>query len=305
MELYQLRSFVAIVEAGKLTLAAEKLHISQPALSAQIRALEEELDVVLFERKPSGMALTPAGKTILKSVHKVLLAARAVHAEARLIKGDVTGTARIGTIIDPAFIRLGELMGEAVKRYPKLHLELHQEVTGVAMERVAAGVLDASFYYGDVNNVDIAGLPLRDMAYRVAAPAAWCNRLRAADWVEIAAMPWIIPPPISSHHKLVWDLLREHHVEATNIVEADQEAVISSLVVAGLGIALMREDVALEKQAAGEVCLWGDVRLTTTLWFIYQRERRNDPVIRALLSVQEKLWDLQPDGMNERLATKL
>ena len=80
------------------------------------------------------------------------------------------------------------------------------------------------------------------------------------------------------------------------MVEADQEAVISSLVVSGLGIALMREDMALEKVASGEVCLWKDIRLLTTLWFIYRRERQHDPVIRALLSVQEELWDLRRDA---------
>ena len=65
MELYQLRSFVAVAEAGHLTRAADRLHISQPAVSAQIKALEEELEVELFQRRSSGMALTAAGKRLL------------------------------------------------------------------------------------------------------------------------------------------------------------------------------------------------------------------------------------------------
>ncbi|MEQ1515717.1 MAG: LysR family transcriptional regulator [Usitatibacteraceae bacterium] len=296
MELYQLRSFVAIVEAGQLTRAAEKLHVSQPALSAQLRALEEELDLPLFERKPSGMVLTAAGKKILKAANKVLAAASALQNEARLIKGKVAGKVSIGTLSDPDFIRLGEFMNEAVARFPLLQLELHQEVTGVAMERVAAGELDASFYYGDISNQDIAGLPLRDMIYRVTGPAEWRDRIEGAGWDEIAALPWIIPPPISSHHKLVRTMLHEHGVDVGNVVEADHETVVSSLVVSGLGLALMREDRAMARVAEGKVCIWNDVRINTTLWFIYQRERRNDPVIRALLSVQEKLWDMQSEN---------
>jgi DNA-binding transcriptional LysR family regulator len=296
MELYQLRSFVAIAENGQLTRAAEKLHISQPAVSAQLRALEDTLDIALFERTPTGMVLTAAGKKILKAANRVLAAASALQNEARTIKGKVAGRASIGTLSDPEYVRLGEFMNETVARFPLLQLDLHQEVTGVALEMVAAGELDASYYYGEISNPLIAGLPLRDMTYCVAAPADWCERLKTAGWSEVAAMPWIIPPPISSHHKLVMALLHEHGVDATNVVEADQEAVIASLVVSGLGLALMREDLAMEKVAAGEVCVWNEVRIKTTLWFIYLRERRNDPVIRALLSVQEKLWDMQRES---------
>ena len=78
MELYQLRSFAAVAELGHLTRAAEKLHISQPALSAQIKALEDELGVALFERVSSGMVLTSAGRKLLPEAQKVVAAAQVV-----------------------------------------------------------------------------------------------------------------------------------------------------------------------------------------------------------------------------------
>ena len=73
-------------------------------------------------------------------------------------------------------------------------------------------------------------------------------------------------------------------------MEADQEAVIASLVVSGVGITLMREDVAFDKAAAGEICLWKDEQIDTMLWFITQRQRENDPVIHALNELQRDLW---------------
>src|SRR5260370_20757109 len=79
MELYQLRSFTAVAELGHLTRAAEKLHVSQPAMSAQIKALEDELGVALFERVPTGMILTAAGRPLLPQAAKVLAAADAPH----------------------------------------------------------------------------------------------------------------------------------------------------------------------------------------------------------------------------------
>ncbi len=292
MELYQLRSFAAIAETGQLTRAAEKLHVSQPAVSAQLKALEEELEFALFERTPNGMVLTAAGKRLLADADKVLAAAQNLQNHARALKGEVAGKARIGTLSDPEFIRVGDFIGMATTRHPLLELELHQGVTGEVLERVRDGLLDASFYYGDLKFPSIAGIALREIVYRVAAPAAWCERLQGADWNEIASQPWIIPPLISTHNELAYALLRKHGVEPARVVEADQEAVVDSLVTSGVGIALMREDVALQKEAAGEICLWGDIRMPTTLWFIYLREREEDPALRALLEVEKEIWGL-------------
>ncbi|MBL8519621.1 MAG: LysR family transcriptional regulator [Betaproteobacteria bacterium] len=296
MELYQLRGFAAIVESGHLTRAAERLHLSQPALSAQLKALEEELGVRLFDRTPGGMVLTAAGKRVLKSANRVLNAAKALKAEARLLRGDLVGRARIGTLSDPAAIRLGEFTALAVERHPSLQIELHQEVTGVALESVARGDLDASFFYGDIDRPDVTGVPLREFVYRVAGPAEWATKMSLAGWNEIAEMPWIVTPPISSHHRLVQRLLQQHGVEPTTTVEADQETVISSLVESGLGIAMMREDVALQKVAAGTVYLWKDVNIRTTLWFIHQRARQDDAILRALLDIQREMWLIDSDA---------
>src|SRR5438046_353239 len=199
MELNRLKSFAVVAETGHLTRAAEKLHISQPALSAQIRALEDELDLTLFERKSTGMTLTAAGRRLLDEAGKIL----------------------------------------------------------------------------------------------AAAPAAWRERIEQAGWPEIADLPWIMPPPVSSHNQFAAALFREHGVEAKRLIGADDEAVVSSLVTSGAGVALMREEVALQKAQAGEVCLWQDTRIGTTLRFVYLRSREHDPLIRALLDVVKETWQLR------------
>ena len=73
-------------------------------------------------------------------------------------------------------------------------------------------------------------------------------------------------------------------------VEADNEMVISALVIGGVGVALMREDLARAAEAAGQVCLWNQARLATELRFVYRAERQHDPVIQGLLQVLAELW---------------
>ncbi len=300
MELYQLRSFVAVASFGHLTRAAERLHLSQPALSAQIKALEEEFGLELFERKPSGMVPTAAGRRLVTEAEKLLSAALAFRNEARAIQGELAGVARVGTVSDPEFIRIGEFLSSTVERYPLVELQFHHEVSGAAFENVRDGVLDASFYYGDLSHSSVAGLELREITYRIVGPAAWEARLAAVDWKDIASEPWIMTPPISTHFQLANALFEHHGVGPAKVVEADDEVVTASLVVSGLGMALMREDLAFEKARAGQIFLWRDVRLTTKLQFVYLREREQDPVIRAMLDVLTDVWDRRPAKQQRR-----
>ena len=293
MELYQLRSFAAVAELGHLTRAAEKLHISQPALSAQIKALEDELGVALFDRTPSGMALTAAGQRLLPEATKVVTAAGALTSHAKAFAGETTGRASVGTLADPQFLRLGDFLAQALDRYPLVEIELHHEVSGAAFAKVRDGELDASFYYGGLSHPSVESIALRTVAYRVVAPAEWRDRVQGAGWDEIAGLPWIMTPAISTHSALANQMFEAHGVSPAKRIEADNEAVISSLVLAGVGVALMREDLALEAAAANHVCLWTEARAETTLQFIFLRERAHDPVVRALADVVREVWSVR------------
>ncbi len=87
MELRHLRYFVAVAEEENVTRAAARLHVSQPPLSRQIRDLEEELGMVLFERKPQSLALTPAGRLFLPEARAVLERAEQAVAMAAALSG--------------------------------------------------------------------------------------------------------------------------------------------------------------------------------------------------------------------------
>jgi DNA-binding transcriptional LysR family regulator len=294
MELYQLRGFVTVAELGHLTRAAERLHVSQPALSGQIRALEDQLGLQLFERASTGMALTAAGRRILPTAREILEKAAKLRGLARSIEGDVAGRVRVGTLADPDVLRLGEVLSRARERHPLLEIELHHEVSGEAFAKVRDGELDAAFYYGPLSHPEIASLSLTELFYRVAAPSGWRGQVEKADNAAIAALPWIMTPPISTHHALATHFFSARGVAPATVVEADNELVIRSLVVAGVGVALLREDLALAAQDAGEVVLWSPARIETALQFIWRHEGTTDPPLAALIAVVGDTWPSEP-----------
>lgn len=302
MELYLLRAFVAVAETGHMTRAAERLHVSQPAVSAQIKALEEDFGVRLFDRGPGGMTLTRAAKPLLEQAERTLAAAEELRRMARSLRGTVAGKLKIGTASEPEFIRLGEFLGKTVERYPSIELELHAEISGIALESVRDGLLDASFYLGDLVFPTVTGMKLLELTFCVAAPAAWGERVRSAGWGEIAAMPWVLMPAVSTHSHLVHALFREHRVEPAQVVVADQESVVANLVTSGVGVSLLRESMALDLQRGGEVVIWEQARLKTTLWFVYLSERAHDPLIEALLEVLAQTW--QPESPRLELSPR-
>jgi len=296
MELYQLRTFAAVAETGHLTRAAERLHVSQPAVSAQIKALEEVLDVRLFERGPAGMTLTRAGASLLEEARKVLAAAENMKSAAKALKGEVSGRLRIGTVSDPEFIRLGGFSGRAMRRFPLLELEFHNEFSGAAVDAVREGALDAAFYVGQVVPTHLGGLALREMPFRVVGPAAWSDRIRVADWSAMAALPWVLMPSNSTHHELAQALFRDHGMQPARLTEADQESVIANLVVSGVGLSLLPENLAFELQKAGDLCVSEDTVLRAALWFIFREERALDPLIAGVLDVLRETWALGEGG---------
>jgi DNA-binding transcriptional LysR family regulator len=290
MELSQLRAFVAIATVGQLTKAAEKLHLSQPALSGQIKALEETLGLSLFERTSTGMTLTAGGRTLLGEAERILGSIQRLKQTAQHLHGRLAGRLRLGTVLDPATLRLGDFLNRAIEAHPLIDIELHQVFSGAALEGVRDGTLDASFFFGSIDGDAVRGEPLRSLIYRVALPAEWKLPQRHTDWPAIAARPWILAPPTSSHRQLAMELFQQRGVAPVQVIEADNESVILNLVASGVGASIAREELALASAQEGRITVWPGAELSTRLWFIFVAQRAQDPLLEAVRSVLREVW---------------
>lgn len=290
MELYQLRTFAAVAELGRLTRAAYRLHLSQPAASAQIKALEEEFGVALFERKRNGLVLTRAGIALLPEAQRLLGIAADIAAHAKRLCGEVRGHIRFGAIFDPTLLRLGAFMSRLVARHPMLEIEVRQRNSRAVIAGVASGELDAGMALGARELPGLNTMALARLRYRIVAPGAWADRIKQVGWKDIAALPWISTPKEGSHYQMATELFARYGFEPATVIEADSESIVTSLVIAGVGLGLMREDLAAAAHALGEVVILDKGRAHTLLRFLYVAVRENDPAISALVAVLRELW---------------
>lgn len=290
MEIYQLRTFITVAKLGHITRAADALHVTQPAVTGHIKALEQELGIALFDRKNGRISLTKSGEVLLPEVEKTLSVFNATLAKAREIKGEITGRVLIGTLGDPDFLRLGSFLSGLLTTLPLLQIRTRSILAGAILEGISSGELAAGFYIGTVADRDIATFPLRGVRYRIVAPARYADRLFTCGWKEIAAMPWIGAPDKSHVHKLLGTMFDKQGLQPNIVIETDELTSPHSLVRSGLGLALMREDLALLAAERGEIVIWSHASLDTQLSFVYPAATEFEPVIVGMLSILRANW---------------
>lgn len=290
MELYQLKIFVAVAEEGNLTRAAERLHTSQPSVSAHIRALEEELGLALFERTPKGMQLTPAGSVLRTRAETALSAADAVRFEATRLKGELTGKVRLGLHIDPRYLRIAELLTVMRNTHPGVELHYRQRMTWEAPEELSAGKLDAAFVNRVPDGDEWIAHTLETLDLVIVGPMAWKDRLEKADWQTIASFPWVWVHPLCPIYAIADSLFTRWGQRPIKAVIADQEPVIRRLVTSGVGLTLMLAREARDAAPEGKLFVVKDNVGTIDLSFIYLRTRAEDPLIKAILKTVQTVW---------------
>lgn len=292
MEIYQLRTFVTVAQQGHLTQAAELLHLSQPAVTAQIKALEEEIGMPLFERTTGGVTLTLAGQELLPRAQSILGAAREILNHARGLKGQVAGKVRIGVALTPETLRIGPWIAKLIERCPLLDLSLQHGVTGDILNLVRKKELDCGFFLGKNPYVNVHTVRLGSLRWQLVAPAGWQERVAQASAKELGKLPWVGISQFSSLSRITAELWREMNISPRKVVECDHLAAIQALVVAGVGLALVREDEAQVRAQRGELVIVPGYQRESDLHFVYPAEREGDPVLDILLEELGRVWDL-------------
>ncbi len=295
-DLQSLRAFVTVAREGSVSRAAERLHLTQPAVSLKLKLFQESLGLILFQRRPQGLSLTGDGHALMPAAETALAAMAAFEQNARALHSTLRGQLKIGTIVDPEFVRLGAFLRRLVERVPQIETELHHGMSGNVLEWVRRGDLDVGFYLAPPGvgpgsgAAEIAYRELTLFHYHVIAPAGWGSHLVGADWSNLASLPWIVTPAESVHHRLLHAVLDPLGVTPNGVARVDQEVCMLDLVRAGVGLSLARDALALAERQERGLTVAEDVRLPCALSFVWRRDRGDEAVIAEALEVLGGVW---------------
>lgn len=170
MNLRDLRYFIAVAELRHFGRAAERCHVSQPTLSMQIRKLEEELGVVLFERTKRSVALTSVGANLLEHAERAVAGAQAMSDAARAHRDPLAGPLRYGAIptLSPYLMPL--ILPPLKRRYERLRLVLSEEITEHLLTRLGEHEIDAALVATPVDEAEFSSRALFDEPFWLAHP---------------------------------------------------------------------------------------------------------------------------------------
>lgn len=239
MDLYQIRYFLAIVETGGFTKAAERLFVSQPSLSTGIKKLEQEFGVILFERGGRRAVLTPAGKFFLEKAKTIL---NEYQATLRELKGfHNQPTLRLGTLRTIRINSLSGLIRDFQAQHPNLLIELIDGTIEDLRNWLDEGEIDLAITVLDGREDPKTSTVLfqqrRMLAVSTTHPFAQRGTVRL---VDLAGQPFI-----ERLHCELWretqTLLASKNIQPRIVYRADHEEWVISLVAAGLSMTIMPE----------------------------------------------------------------
>ena len=170
MNLRELEYIIAVAETRHFGRAAERCFVSQPTLSGQIKKLEDELGVAIFERTNRSVEVTPIGESILSHARQMLEQADAIEQLARSAQDPLAGPLRIGAIptLSPYLMPL--ILSPLRKQHPQMKLVLSEELTDTLLERLRNHEIDGALLATPVNEPDLLSMPLFDEPFWVAYP---------------------------------------------------------------------------------------------------------------------------------------
>ena len=281
MSLRQLETLVAVAETGSFQAAAERLGLTQSAISMQMKGLEDELGRLLFDRARRPPALNASGARLVPRAREILRL-YAAFGEAARDDVDVAGSLRLGVIPTASTGMLPDALAALNERYPRLAIRIENGLTSELVPRIADGRLDAALVT-EVGRLE-RGLVCRTVVEErlmVVAPAG--SATAGGDAALLSALPFIRFNRATGVGRIIEQGIKARRIRVNETMELDSIESILAMVSRGLGVTVAPEGTLTPPVAAGLVCLpFGAPALTRRVGLLERRSDRPSPLTGAL-----------------------
>ncbi len=297
MDLRQLRVFVEIVRQGSFTLAAEQLHIAQPAVSMTIRKLEEELDLTLLNRQERRVTMTAEGESLLRHAERILDNLASAETEMAEFRGLTHGEVRIGIPPMMSSYYFPQIIRDFRDRYPNLKLSVNGEGAARIQRMIAKGELDMGVIAGQKS---MDGLEYQHFLREeivactpLSHPLAGRNKISLA---EFLLEPLILFKEGYYMRELMDELVATEHLQPQVVFETNLFSLVRSLIKEKLGISTFLRMVVSDDAELAAISF--DPPLHLDLFIAWKADRHLSRANRAFIDFlleRSKMRDTKKD----------
>ena len=314
MEIRQLRALAAIAETHTFTAAAARVHVTQAAISMQIRQLELETGTLLFVRTPRRCVLTHAGERLLERARRILREHDDALAELAELSGTAHGRLRLGSASAMfSSDQLPRILKILRARYENVEVTVTSGTSETLVRGIVAGELDLAFISlpAEARGVQTE-LLLKDELIAIANPEHPLAHKRVISAFELAGQRLILGERGGNTRRLIDQFFAEAGLHPVVAMELSRLSSIKRMVEAGMGVGIVPVRSALEEIAAGRLVRWWieGAQINSEIGFAYLTGGYQSTVMQTFISfcresLEAESEATQPHKQNSRTARKL
>ena len=297
MNLHQLRVFCEVAEASNFSTAAGKLHLTQPAVTLQIKNLEDFYEMKFFERIGKKVLLTDEGKVLFDLATQILTLSRQAEEALADLKGLSRGAIRIATSYSFADYYLPSLLKTFHENYPKISIKVSAGNTSEIIEDTLHFKNDVAFVAYHAGNTKLVVREFVNDILLAIVPKQ--HKLAGRESItlnELNGEPLILREPGSSERRKVDETFRKRRISPLIILESASTSTIKKMVESGAGIAILSSQVVKKdvKANAFQALPFTEVEMTHKFYLIYHKEKYLSRALKAFVDVSldmaQKNW---------------
>ncbi|MEE8857391.1 MAG: LysR family transcriptional regulator [Lactobacillus sp.] len=283
MNLKQLQYFALVAEEGQITSAAKQLFIGQPALSYQLKQLEDELGAKLFARQPHGIELTDAGKKLYSYSKQILTLAQNAETEIREIQAGQLGSVRLGSVSSSIGVLPSSRLVAFVKEHPGVALDILEDNTYGILDKLKNNLLDLAVIRTPYNRVNLAAIDVSDERMTAVTRLSAFAGKETVKLEDLAGQPLVIYRRFEGMFK---ETFTEKGLKPNFVIKCDDSRTAIRWSDSGLGIALVPDSIAAA-YAKGQIYSIDLDQWRTRLQLVWRKDQVVTPLMRQIISLYE------------------